>query len=132
MSQLEFIVRGQSMTAELFTKIADKAPPKPRRESEPKHGGFAVVGWPPNWIADQQASHDKEHARYLGLSKDERRDYFGSASRPWDEQVWRSEHKQHTLSKRATPDGADALAELARKQGWTEVVVVEVIRGKAA
>jgi hypothetical protein len=130
MPSLDFVVRGQVMDAETVRNVSDKARPKQPKQVEPKHGGFAVIGWPPGYIDAAKEKHEARYASWYAMSEQLKRKWADEAPKARDEHAWRAEHKPHKLATRATPDGADALAALAKKSGWTEVVVLEVIRGK--
>lgn len=127
-STMQFMVNGTAYTT---AELVAKAPATRRAPSivkdESFHKGFRVVGHAPG--AMETAEIDAKNA--LALFEEDRAQGRASGKPPkyWDENFWRNNQKKKPV--RAKPyelrQSADLCAEIARKSGWLDVAVVELV-----
>lgn len=86
--------------------------PRPKREAEPFHKGWQVVGVSPIALADARDENQK--------------------NAEWDEAAWiRAANLEPVARPYQLRSSAAECAELARKAGWLRVDIVEKKRGEA-
>jgi hypothetical protein len=128
---MKFIYQGVVLSeGDVIAALPKKVAPA-RLPPEPKHNGFAVVGYPPGTIAEAERFHASEKLRFDGACAEDK--VSGSVKDPgvWSEVAWLKKHPPRRVAKsRATPGGASALADLAVKEKWEYVRVVELITGQ--
>lgn len=126
---LKYAFRGELVDEAQLIAAAPKTVRAPLI-AEPKHNGFAVVGYKPGVIAEAEKAHAREMDRWRNKSPESRAEMGLRDPGPWSAESWMRKHPPLRVAKaRETPDGANALAELAKRQGWEFVRVVELITG---
>lgn len=119
---LQFVnVRGEVLTEHQMQQTAkQQRRPKSVTEKEPQHKGFAVSGYPPGALEVARA----DHARVVAMAEKA----GGAAPKPFDENEWRTNTKKRRVAKPyVIRSAAVQCADLARKAGWTDVDVVELV-----
>lgn len=96
--------------------------------------GFRVVGHPPGAMEAAKSLAERAVSRWWAMTDEERlvRTVGGErAPAEWAEASWRSATKPTAVHSKpyAIESSAQLCAELARKQGWTDVEVVEILKG---
>jgi hypothetical protein len=131
---LTFTFRGQEVEANQILACAPKKKAGDGASTEPYHKGFFVEGYPPRCVAEAEAVHREELARWEAMSGAERAAMEKAGNRypgQWSEESWIAKHKPKRLSKLyGTPLAADDFAAIAARQGFTHVAVKEAKRGK--
>lgn len=119
---LQFVnVRGELLTEHRMQETAkQQRRPRAITEKEPQHKGFAVSGYPPGALEAARA----DHARVVAMAEKA----GGAAPKPFDENEWRTNTKKRRVAKPYVIRAAAAqCADLARKAGWLDVEVVELV-----
>lgn len=119
---IQFVnVRGEVLTEHRMNETAKKQRrPKAVAEKVPTHKGFAVAGHAPGAL---EAARDS-HARVVAMAEKS----GGAPIKPFDEADWLTKTKKKRIAKPfAIRSAAQKCAELARKSGWTDVDVVELV-----
>jgi hypothetical protein len=95
--------------------------PRPVSEREPTHKGFRVVGHPPGAL--ESAKDDRRRVIEMAAASG------GAPIPPFDEQAWRAKTKKKPVAKPyAIRSSAITCADLARRAGWFDVDVVELVK----
>lgn len=119
---IQFVnLRGEALTDRQMKETAKKQRrPKVVAEREPQHKGFAVCGYPPGALDEARAAH----GRVVAMAEKA----GGAAPKPFDENEWRTKTKKKRVAKPySLRSAASQCADLARKAGWSEVEVVELV-----
>jgi hypothetical protein len=129
MSGLTFIVNGVELTTGQIELMAQKKP-RVQRAEKSFHKGWRVEGHPPGAMEDAKAQADSA----IALFDRERELGITSGKRPvsWDENYWRNNHKKRPVRAKPyeVPEAAEICADIAKKEGWLDVVVVEIKKEK--
>lgn len=137
MSKLTFIVNGQEVDADTLKKTAPKARVRPKVDADQKfHKGWRVMGHKPGALEAAQKAREEDLARWARMSdksRSEARSRGEKDPKPWDEVEWRRNSRLQAVRSKPymVPEAADECAEIARKSGWIDVVVVELKKGDA-
>lgn len=119
---IQFVnVRGEVLTEQQMQQTAKlQRRPKTIIDKGPQHKGFAVSGYPPGALESARAGH----ARVVAMAEKA----GGAALKPFDENEWRTKTKKRRVAKPyVIRSAATQCAELARKAGWLDVDVVELV-----
>jgi len=119
---MDYIMNGRVVSeGEVMRKGAGQKMSRPRKPEASFHKGFRVEGHPPGAMEEAEKKCKEECAAYVTYP-------IGKPPVAFNEAYWRNNHKKRPV--RAKPyelqDAANVCAELARKAGWLDVVVVEV------
>jgi hypothetical protein len=137
MSEMQFMIGGELLTADALKRITPKSPKRPKASSVPEtvHRGWRVLGHPPGAMESAQAWRESEIARWLRMSESDNKAAKGRGERepkPWDEAEWR-----RTTTKKAVrskpyeiPAAAEACAELASRVGWIDIETRAITKGE--
>lgn len=124
---LKFAFCGGEYTADQIAKMGFKTK-RPPPEQKSFHKGFRVEGHPPGALEEAK----KECESDLALFQRERElgRATGKTPKSWDENYWRNNTKKRPVRAKPyeVPDAAQVCADLAKKAGWLDVVVVELKR----
>lgn len=130
MSELQFVVAGRLVDREQLIAQAEKRPPKPRETAKPtadrasatKSLGFVVLGYSPADLArrEKDFTHECEQRKARAAIASDRAEFDAK---------WLARNKPRRVRQRPyeLPAGADAAADLARKAGWFDVNVQELL-----
>jgi hypothetical protein len=129
---LNFVIRGRVVSAEGVALYAEKAKPKVAREREAQHMGFVVEGYPPGMVDEAERLARENLSRWLSHDDEQRRKLAVQGKRepkPWDiDDFMRKNKRKRVLKPYSMPEAAEQCKALAAKQGWTHLVVTELIR----
>jgi len=134
MPEITFNVGGRTVTADSILKSAPKPPPKVstnlrrthERDAATVSDGFLVLGYP----AGTPESIEREYRNQLAAH--ERQPNDNKHPGMLDEFIrrWYSKNKPKRIERKfVLASSAEVCAELARKTGWVEVRVEEVLKG---
>jgi hypothetical protein len=135
-AQIEFMVGGELVTADVLKKRAPKAAPRPKTDPQAKwHKGWRVMGHPPGAMENARDIRERELARWSCMTEKaakEARDRGEREPKPWDESHWRKSAALKAVRSKPyyVPEASEECAELARKAGWLDVVVIEQKKGE--
>jgi hypothetical protein len=129
---ITYLCGGREMTAQQLISSAPKAPPKssmaPKRTTDRDaatvSGGFVVSGYP----ADFMASVHAEYARRIKAAEASVKERHPGTI---DEFLvsWKRHNKPRRIGRPySLAQAADTCAELARKAGWLDVHVEELMK----
>lgn len=137
---LQFTIGGRVVEEDELkrqAKAAPKAAPKPKAETDQKyHKGWRVSGHPPGAMEKAKDHADKAVARWERMSSEAQAEVLRSGEKPpkpWDEPSWRRNTALKSVRSKpySVPEAAEVCREMAIKEGWLDVVVIEMKKGEA-
>ncbi len=125
MSSIEFVnINGDpwNPSSESVTKKPAKRPDQP----DGYHKGFRVVGHAPGAL--EQAKIEREEIIALAVKKRSQGDASIKIPPQFNEDDWRRNGKKTSIRPKPyeIKESADLCAEIARKNGWQDVEVIEL------
>lgn len=108
-----------------------RAAPRPQRDRPAAfHRGWTVEGYPPGFLAEAERLQQEECARWLALTSEQITEKLKTGMRqpkPWSLTVFMQTTRKKKV--RARPfeiaEAASVCADIARREGWDCVEVVE-------
>ena len=124
---LTFIVNGKEVTPEEL-KASKPKTSKPKAEQKGYHRGWRVVGHAPMAVEEAYHAHEKAVFDFRNESPKRRIELGLKEPKPWDEDFWRRNARKTALRSKPYEiyGAAELCAEMARKDGWEDVEIVEV------
>lgn len=122
---IKFVMRERALTADEILKEAPKVKrPAPLQESY--HKGFRVEGHPPGALEKAKASSDQAWAEFDAARRQGKAN--GKSPKLWNESIWRQATRKRPVRAKPyeVPEAAKICADMATKEGWLDVVVVEI------
>ena len=139
MSEMQFNIRGKTVSADQVKRYMDRAPPKsaaspPKRVSDRSVAkismGFLVLGYSPEQMAQAEREHEAMAAAHRASLRKNADVSVPARLGPFDADAYMRKAKPKRI--RSKPYGlssaADACKELAEKAGWLRVTVEEVLK----
>lgn len=125
---LTFTVNGQQVTAEQFEAMAQKKKPRAPKDAVGYHKGWRVVGHAPGAMEEAQRENQAAIAGYRNASPSRRAEMGLKEPKPWDEDFWRRNARKTAIRSKPYDiySSAELCADMARKEGWEDVEIVEV------
>lgn len=125
---LTFRVNGQEVTAEQFEAMALKKKPRAPKDPVGYHKGWRVLGHAPGAMEEARLQRGLDIEHYEKCSYQERAELGLVPVPPWNEDYWRRNAKKTALRSKPYEiyEAAELCAEMARKDGWEDVEIIEV------
>lgn len=137
---LQYVIGGRLVEEDDLKRQAKAAPkpaPKPKADAEQKwHKGWRVSGHPPGAMEKAKTLADASMARWENMSEARRVNAIKVGEKPpkpWDEILWRRNTALKAVRSKpyTIPEAAEVCREMAIKEGWLDVVVIELKKGDA-
>jgi hypothetical protein len=131
---IDFIVNGRVVSADTLLAGAPKAAKSRAEPPDQYHKGWRVMGHRPGAVEAACEAARVEFDAWEALAPTEQAAKIAKGSRapkPWDLKVWLEKAKCKPVRSKpySLKSAADLCAEMARKEGWTHVELVELTKG---
>jgi hypothetical protein len=129
---MTYIVRGRILKEGEIP--AGERKPKPKaKPPESYHRGFRVEGHRPGEMESCRERITNAFDAWWKLPQEKQRELRAQGAKEpkrWDEESWRRNSPRHLIKRADIASAADIAAQMARRLGWTEVSVIELVKGE--
>lgn len=131
MSELTYMHQGKAYTKAELDIILKGTKKKTKSEApEAYHRGYRVVGHKPGAMERAKEAADFAVQRWINTHPADRTKLGLKQPKPWDEIAWRRNAPKTTIKAFDIASAADLAASIAKRDGWTEVEVIELKKGE--